>query len=117
MSVTIRLTRTGTNNIARYRLVAADHRFKRDGRFLEMLGSYNPQANPKEFSIKTERVIHWLKQGARPSETVMNLLKQDRFFEKMEGLKKGLTLDSLNITRKAEPKKKAKKVKKEAKKS
>ena len=82
-----------------------------------MLGTYNPQAKPKEFTINTERIIHWIKQGAYPSETVMNLLKQDRFFEKMEGLGKGLSLESLNITRKPEAKKKAKKIKKEAKKS
>jgi small subunit ribosomal protein S16 len=117
VSVIIRLTRTGTNKIARYRLVAADHRFKRDGRFLEVLGTYNTQASPKEFTIKTERVIHWLKLGARPSDTVQNLLKEDRFYEKMEGIGKGLTVESLNLIRKPEGKKRAKKIKKEAKKA
>ena len=109
MPVTIRLTRTGRKNIATYRLVAADHRFRRDGRFLEMLGTYQPQKNPKQFTINTERVAYWIGQGAVPSETVANLLKQDRFSEKAAGLKKGLSLDSLAIARRPEPKLRPKK--------
>ena len=78
MSVKIRLTRTGRKKIVRYRVVVADGRMKRDGRFLENIGTYDPQANPKKFQFKLDRVAYWLKQGAEPSETVMNLLKQDR---------------------------------------
>ena len=111
MAVIIRLMRTGTNKVSRFRLVAAEEKYARDGRFLENLGNYNPQAEPKVFTIKTERVAYWISQGAQVSETVNNLLKQDRFFEKAAGLKKGLTLESMNLERKPEPKRRAKKKK------
>ena len=108
MSVKIRLARTGRKNVVRFRVVVADGRMKRDGRFLESIGTYNPQTNPKTFQFKLDRVAYWLKQGAEPSETIMNLLKQDRAFEKMEALSKGLPVDSLNIERLPERKRKAK---------
>ena len=108
MPVTIRLTRVGRKKIARYRIVAADSRTKRDGRFLEILGTYNPQAKPKAFELKMDRIASWLKQGAQPSETVLNLLKQDRAFEKIEALSKGLTLETLSLARLPERKRKAK---------
>jgi ribosomal protein S16 len=89
---------------------------KRDGKFIEMLGSYNPERVPKEFTFKSERMAYWLGKGATPSETIHNLLKQDRFLEKLEGMKKGLTAEQLNIERKPERKRKPKtiKVKKES---
>jgi small subunit ribosomal protein S16 len=108
LAVKIRLARTGRKKIARYRIVAADSRSRRDGRFLEMLGSYNPQAEPKEFSVKLERVAYWLKQGATPSLTVKNLLKQDRYAEKLEGIEKGIAEDQINVERKPERKRKPK---------
>ncbi|WP_431737401.1 30S ribosomal protein S16 [Cellulosispirillum alkaliphilum] len=108
MPVKIRLARVGRKKVAKYRVVAADSRMRRDGRFLETIGSYDPTIHPKAFEFKTERVAYWLKQGAEPSETVANLLKQDRFYEKMEGLEKGLSPDELNIERKPERKRKAK---------
>jgi small subunit ribosomal protein S16 len=109
LSVKIRLTRTGRKKICRYRIVVADSRMARDGRFLESLGIYNPQSKPKEFTIDADRVAHWLKQGAEASETVYNLLKQDRFFEKLEGMGKGIPAEQLNLERKAETVKKPKK--------
>ncbi len=112
MTVKIRLARTGRKNVSRFRIVAIDSHKKRDGRFLEVLGTYNPQQTPKQFTIKTERVSYWLGQGAQPSETVRNLLKQDRFYEKVEGIKKGLSADSLNLERIPERKRKPKKVNK-----
>lgn len=108
MPVKIRLARTGRNKIAKYRVVAIDSRMPRDGRFLENLGTYDPQANPKKFEFKTERVAHWIKQGAQPSETVKNLLDQDRFFDKMEALEKGISIESMNLERLPERKHKAK---------
>jgi small subunit ribosomal protein S16 len=108
LSVKIRLARTGRKNVVRYRVVVADGRMKRDGRFLESIGIYNPQANPKTFQFKLDRVAYWLKQGAEPSETIINLLKQDRAFEKMEAISKGLPVESLNIERLPERKRKAK---------
>lgn len=108
MSVKIRLARTGRKNVVRYRVVVADGRMKRDGRFLESIGTYNPQAVPKTFQLNLDRVAYWLKQGAEPSETVTNLLRQDRAFEKMKAISKGLPLSSLNMERLPERKRKAK---------
>lgn len=108
MPVKIRLARVGRKKVMKYRVVAADSRMKRDGRFLETIGFYDPQAEPKVFSFKADRVSYWLKNGAQPSLTVKNLLNQDRFFEKMEGLEKGLAPEELNIERKAERERKPK---------
>jgi small subunit ribosomal protein S16 len=108
LAVKIRLARTGRKNISRYRIVAIDGPVARDGKFLEVLGNYNPQANPKQFTVNTERIAHWISLGAQVSETVANLLKQDRFGERVEGLKKGLALDTLNIERRADRKRKPK---------
>jgi small subunit ribosomal protein S16 len=113
LPVKIRLARVGRNKIAKYRVVAADSRSQRNGRFLETLGLYDPMANPKVFEFKMERVQYWLKVGAQPTLTVKNLLRQDCFFEKVEGLEKGLTPEQLNVSRKPERtrKPKAKKAK------
>jgi small subunit ribosomal protein S16 len=108
LPVTIRLTRVGRKKIACYRVVVADSRMKRDGRFLENLGTYDPQAKPKKFEFKMDRIAFWLKSGAQPSETVLNLLKQDRAFEKIEALSKGLALETLNLERLPERKRKPK---------
>jgi small subunit ribosomal protein S16 len=86
----------------------------RDGRFLENLGFYNPEANPKDFRIKHDRVAHWINQGAQPSETVRNLLKQDRHAEKAEAIEKGLDPDTLQLERMGERKRKVKKNKKKS---
>ncbi len=75
--VKIRLTRIGTKKNAIYRVVALDSRSPRDGRFLEILGFYNPNTSPADIRLKSERIVFWLKQGAQPSETVRSLLKQE----------------------------------------
>jgi small subunit ribosomal protein S16 len=108
LSVKIRLARTGRKKIVCYRVVVADSRTQRDGRFLENVGTYDPQANPKKFDLKVDRVAYWLKQGAQPTETVRNLLKQDRFNEKAEALSKGLDIASAGIERLPERKRKSK---------
>jgi small subunit ribosomal protein S16 len=92
----------------RYRVVVADSHMQRDGRFLENVGTYDPQANPKKFSFKMDRVAFWLKQGAEPTETVRNLLKQERFGEKMEAIAKGIALETATIERLPERKRKQK---------
>ena len=88
MSVKIRLARTGRKNVSRFRIVAIDGPTQRDGKFLKCR-HYNPQATPKQFALNAERMAYWIEKGAEVSETVHNLLKQDRFFEKQEGKKKG----------------------------
>jgi len=117
LSVKIRLARRGRKKVARYRIVAADSRSPRDGRFIETLGTYNPQADPKEFAINVARVGYWLKQGAEVTETVRNLLDEDRFSEKYEALEKGLEIEKLDIARKPERKRKQKRKEKAAQES
>lgn len=75
--VVIRLARHGAKKRPFYRIVAADSRNKRDGRFLEILGHYNPVASDKPLSLKAERVQHWLDNGAQPSSTVRRLIKRN----------------------------------------
>ena len=78
MSVTIRLTRAGGKKVPFYRIVAADHRSPRDGRFIEQLGVYDPLREPVEFRVDQDRLDHWLKNGARPSQTVGELLRRQK---------------------------------------
>ena len=78
MAVSIRLTRTGARNARAFRLVAADRRSPRDGRFIETLGWYDPARQGETFRIDVERVEYWQRQGAVLSDTVANLLKEAR---------------------------------------
>jgi small subunit ribosomal protein S16 len=73
--VKIRLTRRGARKKPFYRVIAADTRARRDGPFLEILGTYNPMKDPSEIKIKMERVKYWLNNGAQPTSTVRKLLK------------------------------------------
>ena len=75
MSVTIRLTRAGSKKVPFYRVVAADSRSPRDGRFIEQLGVYDPLRAPPEVRINPERLKHWLSVGALPSQTVGELIR------------------------------------------
>lgn len=74
--VRIRLTRKGARNAPFYRVVVADSRSPRDGRFIESLGYYDPTVNPRVVRLNVERARHWLDLGAEPSGTVMSLLRQ-----------------------------------------
>jgi small subunit ribosomal protein S16 len=74
--VTIRLRRTGKKKQPSYRVVVADSRSPRDGKFIEILGFYNPVRQPQELEIKADRVRHWMSVGAQPSDTVVRLLKR-----------------------------------------
>ena len=82
--VKIRLTRLGSKKKPFYRLVAADSRSPRDGRFLEILGFYNPHADPIEVRLNSERIIFWIKQGAKPTNTVISLLKREGVWQKVK---------------------------------
>ncbi|MEN6624449.1 MAG: 30S ribosomal protein S16 [Smithella sp.] len=75
MAVKIRLTRIGAKNKPYYRVVAADINSPRDGKFLEILGNYDPKKNPAEINLKEDRVRDWLSKGAIATGTVSNLLK------------------------------------------
>lgn len=76
MSVKIRLARHGTKKRPFYRIVVADSESPRDGKFLEVVGTYNPLLYPAEVNLKDERVKYWMSQGAIPTGTVKNLLKK-----------------------------------------
>ena len=83
MPVKIRLARHGAKKKPFYRIVAADSEFPRDGRFLEIVGTYNPLIDTAEVYLKQERVKYWIDQGAIPTATVKNLLKKEGFFAKL----------------------------------
>jgi len=73
--VKIRLTRLGSKKRPFYRVIVADSRVRRDGPFLEILGTYNPLPNPSEIKIDADRAKHWLGLGAQPTSTAKKLLK------------------------------------------
>lgn len=74
--VRIRLRRVGKRKQPHYRVVVADSRFKRDGRFIDILGQYNPLTNPSEINLDADKTLDWLRKGAQPSESVVALLKR-----------------------------------------
>jgi len=76
MAVKIRLARHGAKKRPFYRIVVADRQYPRDGRFLEVVGTYNPLTEPAQVTLKDERVKYWMGQGATPTDTVKSLLKK-----------------------------------------
>jgi small subunit ribosomal protein S16 len=78
MAVTLRLARHGATKSPFYRVVAADERYKRDGRYIELIGTYDPKTDPPTVNLQMDRVEYWLGQGAKPSQTVTDLLKNQR---------------------------------------
>lgn len=93
--VRIRLRRTGLRHQPTYRLMVADKEAPRDGRFLEILGSYNPRMNPFEFLVNEGRIYHWMSVGAQPSESVNKLFKSAGVLERYERYKKGEPLEAI----------------------
>jgi small subunit ribosomal protein S16 len=80
--VKIRLRRTGSKKKPTYRVVVADSRSPRDGRFVEILGYYDPRTQPVTFNIQEDRAMHWLSVGAQPTEVVEKLLKKSGTLER-----------------------------------
>jgi small subunit ribosomal protein S16 len=83
MAVTIRLARFGAKKRPFYRIVVADSRAPRDGRFLDRIGTYDPNQNPAGIHFEEEKARKWMSQGAQPSQTVMNLMKQCGLLQKV----------------------------------
>lgn len=81
MSVKIRLARHGAKKRPFYRIVVADEDCRRDGRFLEVVGTYNPLVNPALVTLKGERIHYWMGTGALPTDTVRSLLKKQGLFK------------------------------------
>ncbi len=77
MAVKIRLRRMGMKKNPIYRVIVADSRSPRDGKFIEEIGTYNPLVNPAEFKVDSDKVKTWIKNGAQPTETVKSLLKKN----------------------------------------
>ena len=77
MAVKIRLRRMGMKKNPFYRVVVADSRYPRDGKFIEEIGTYNPLVNPAEFKIDAEKAKTWIKNGAQPTDTVKSLFKKN----------------------------------------
>lgn len=75
MAVKLRLTRVGKTKQPQYRVIAADSRRARDGRFIEILGQYNPRTEPSQLTIDNDKAVKWLMQGAQPTERVRKLLE------------------------------------------
>ena len=93
--VRIRLRRIGLRGQPTYRVIAADKEAPRDGRFLEILGVYNPRTNPATIHLKEDRVFHWMKNGALPTESVAQIFKTSGTQARFERFKKGEAVDAL----------------------
>jgi small subunit ribosomal protein S16 len=89
--VRIRLRRTGLRNQPSYRIVAAEKESPRDGKYLEILGTYNPRTDPFTITVEEDRVYHWMNNGAQPSESVNQIFRTigllDRYKKFQEGAK------------------------------
>ncbi|MEH7122883.1 30S ribosomal protein S16 [Bacillus sp. JJ1503] len=89
MAVKIRLKRMGAKKSPFYRIVVADSRSPRDGRFIETVGTYNPVTEPAIVDINEELALKWLQTGAKPSDTVRNLFSKQGIMEKFHNAKNG----------------------------
>jgi small subunit ribosomal protein S16 len=94
--VRIRLRRQGLKGQPTYRIIAADKESPRDGRFLEILGFYNPRTEPTTINIKEDRVFDWMSKGAQPSDSVSQIFRTVGLMERFERFKKGESMDVLN---------------------
>lgn len=99
--VRIRLRRVGLKHQPTYRIVAAEKESPRDGRFLEILGFYNPRNNPSTIELKEDRLFDWLSHGAQPSESVEKLLNQVGAMARYERFKAGEPVETLLVESKA----------------
>ncbi len=93
--VKIRLRRVGAKKQPSFRVVVADSRSPRDGRFIEKIGFYNPRTEPETLRIDEARALHWLQVGAQPTESVTRLLRTTGTMERFERLKQGEPLEDL----------------------
>jgi len=93
--VRLRLRRIGLKGQPTYRIVAADKESPRDGRFLEILGFYNPRTHPATIHVKEDRAYHWMKNGALPTESLEQVFKSAGIMDRFERFKKGEAVDVL----------------------
>ena len=88
MAVKIRLKRMGAKKAPFYRIIVADSRSPRDGKFIEALGTYNPLTNPAAINVKEEETLSWLSKGAEPTDTVRSILRKVGIMEKFHNSRK-----------------------------
>lgn len=93
--VRIRLRRVGAKGQPSYRVVAADKEAPRDGRFLEILGFYNPRTEPATIELNEDRIYDWMSKGAQPSDSVMQIFNTVGLMERYERFKQGENVESL----------------------
>jgi len=96
LSVKLRMKRMGTKKRPFWRIVATDSRMARDGRFIEILGHYNPMVEPPQIKVDEDRVYDWLDKGALPSERVGQLLRKLGYMERWRLMRKGITVQDLD---------------------
>jgi small subunit ribosomal protein S16 len=99
--VRIRLRRVGAKGQPSYRIVAADKEAPRDGRFIEVLGFYNPRTEPATIELNEERIYDWMSKGAQPSESALQVFKSVGLMERYERFKQGEELETLVAEAKA----------------
>ncbi len=93
--VRIRLRRTGLKGQPSYRIVVADKESPRDGKYIEILGYYNPRTEPFTFSVKEDKVYEWMSNGAQPSDSMRQLFTSVGLLERFDRFKKGEALETL----------------------
>jgi small subunit ribosomal protein S16 len=93
--VRLRLRRVGSKGQPSYRIVAADKESPRDGRFLDILGFYNPRTEPATIQLDENRIYDWMSKGAQPSESVLKVFKMAGLLDRYERFKKGEAVDVL----------------------
>jgi small subunit ribosomal protein S16 len=109
LAVRIRLRRMGAKKRPFYRIVVADARSPREGRFIEALGQYSPIDKPASVKVNEERVYYWLKNGALPTDTVNSLLRKIGLLRKWAALKKGVDVSGMEISNFIQERRKRKK--------
>lgn len=95
MAVKLRLRRMGKKRQPQYKVVAADVRSPRDGKYIEAIGSYNPKTDPATIEILEDRALYWLDCGAQPTQTVKNILSKKGILLKKELIKEGLSEEAI----------------------
>ena len=93
--VKLRLKRAGRKGLPIYKIVAADARYPRDGRFIEQVGYYDPNKNPMQVELVEDRVMYWLKTGAQPTDTVRSLFKREGLLYKWNLEKRGKSAEEI----------------------
>ncbi len=99
--VRIRLRRVGLKHQPSYRIIAADKEAPRDGRFLEILGFYNPRTEPSTVELKEDRIFDWMSKGAQPSDSVVKILKSVGAMDRYARYKAGESIETLLAESKA----------------